>query len=250
MTAHADSAAEFGDLTSEQVARLDAAALDCGVSTLQLMEIAGWQVARCAWQQIGSHSGAITVVAGHGNNGGDGLVAARHLATWGCAVQVVVVADESRVGGLVRDHIAAARQCGVDVTVSADAGAAQSAIAGAMLVIDAILGTGLQRAPRELQAAAIRALNAGKAPVLSVDIPSGLDATTGEAFDPCVRATLTCTLTAMKHGLWNGDGSAHGGELWVADIGVPATAWERVGLRRPAGVTGGELVHTSSVSPL
>jgi ADP-dependent NAD(P)H-hydrate dehydratase / NAD(P)H-hydrate epimerase len=249
VTGRPDGAEEFGDLTSEQVARLDAAALECGVTTLQLMEIAGWQVARCAYRHIGSRPGAVTVVAGHGNNGGDGLVAARHLATWGCAVTVVVVADEPRVAGLVRDHIVAARRCRVDVIVSADAAAVQSRIAGAMFVIDAILGTGLQRAPRELQAGAIRALNAGKAPILSVDIPSGLDATSGEAFDPCVRATLTCTLTAMKRGLLSGDGRAHAAELWVADIGMPATAWERVGLRRPPGVTGGELVHTSSASP-
>jgi len=249
VTARPDGAEEFGDLTSEQVARLDSAALECGVTTLQLMEIAGWQVARCAYQHIGSQPGSITVVAGHGNNGGDGLVAARHIATWGCAVTAVVVADESRVAGLVRDHIVAARRCGVVVTVSADAAAVQPRIAGAALVIDAILGTGLQQAPRELQAAAIRALNTANSPVLSVDIPSGLDATTGEAFDPCVRATLTCTLTAMKHGLRSGDGSVHAGELWVADIGMPAAAWERAGLRRPPGVTGGELVHTSSASP-
>jgi ADP-dependent NAD(P)H-hydrate dehydratase / NAD(P)H-hydrate epimerase len=249
MTARWDSAEELGDLTSEQVARLDAAALECGVSTLQLMEIAGWQVARCAWQHMGSRPGDLAVVAGHGNNGGDGLVAARHLATWGCAVHVMVVAEESRVGGLVLDHIVAARHSGVDVTVSADAAKVQSGIGGATLVIDAILGTGLQRSPRALQAAAIRALNAGEAPILSVDVPSGLDATTGEAFDPCVRATVTCTLTAMKHGLRGGDGLGHAGELWVADIGMPATAWERAGLRRPPGVTGGELVHTSSASP-
>jgi ADP-dependent NAD(P)H-hydrate dehydratase / NAD(P)H-hydrate epimerase len=249
VTARPDSAEELGDLTSEQVARLDAAALECGVTTLQLMEIAGWQVAGCAWQHIGSRPGGIAVVAGYGNNGGDGLVAARHLATWGCPVRVVVVADESHVGGLVLDHIVAARRCGVDVTVSADTATVQSGIAGARLVIDAILGTGLQRAPRELQASAIRALNAGKPPILSVDVPSGLDATTGAALDPCVRATLTCTLTAMKHGLRSGDASAHAGELWVADIGMPATAWERAGLRRPPGIAGGELVHTSSASP-
>lgn len=249
MTAHPDSAEEFGDLTSEQVARLDAAVLDCGVTTLQLMEIAGWQVARCAWQHMGSRPGDVAVVAGHGNNGGDGLVAARHLATWGCAVHVILVAEESRVGGLVLDHVVAARQCGIDVTVSADATTVRSGIAGATLVIDAILGTGLQRAPREPQATAIRALNAGEAPILSVDVPSGLDATTGEAFDPCVRAMVTCTLTAMKRGLRIEDGFAHAGELWVADIGMPATAWERAGLRRPPGVAGGELVHTSSASP-
>jgi ADP-dependent NAD(P)H-hydrate dehydratase / NAD(P)H-hydrate epimerase len=249
MTAHTDVTEAFGDLTSERVAALDAAALECGVTTLQLMEIAGWQVARCAWRHIGARPAAITVVAGHGNNGGDGLVAARHLAGWGCAVQVMVVADESRVGGLVLDHITSARRCGVTVRIGTDVAAVRADLEGAVLVVDAILGTGLQRAPRELQANAIRALNAGERPVLSVDVPSGLDATTGEAFDPCVRATLTCTLTAMKRGLQRGDAAAYAGELWVADIGMPATAWERAGLSRPPGVSGGELVHISSASP-
>ncbi|MGA7987437.1 MAG: NAD(P)H-hydrate epimerase, partial [Candidatus Dormiibacterota bacterium] len=82
--------------------------------------------------------------------------------------------------------------------------------------------------------------------ILSVDVPSGLDATTGVAFDPCIRATATCTLTAMKRGLRSGDAVARAGAIWIADIGMPAVAWERAGLRRPPGVTGGELVHTSS----
>jgi len=249
MTARVDSAEKFGDLTSEQDAQLDAAALECGVTTLQLMEIAGWQVARCAWAHTEGRAGDVLVIAGHGNNGGDGLVAARHLATWGYRVRALVIADESRVRGLVLDHVSAARRCGVDVEMGTDTSALPAGIAGVALVVDAILGTGLQRAPREPQAAAIRAMNAGGTPVLSVDVPSGLDATTGEAFDPCVRATLTCTLTAMKHGLRTGDGIAYAGQLWVADIGMPAAAWERLALHRPPGVTGGELVHTSSPSP-
>lgn len=249
MTALLDGAEEFGDLTSEQVAQLDAAALECGVTTLQLMEIAGWQVARCVWAHTHGRAGDLLVVAGHGNNGGDGLVAARHLATWGYRVRAVVIADQSRLRGLVLDHVSASRRCGVDVHVGTDTAALAPGIAGAGMVIDAILGTGLQRAPREPQASAIRAMNGGGTSILSVDVPSGLDATTGEAFDPCVRATLTCTLTALKHGLRNRDGAAHAGELWVADIGMPAAAWERSGLRRPPSVTGGELVHTSSPSP-
>ena len=86
MSASPETDGGLGELTSEDVARLDAAAAECGVSTLQLMEIAGWQVARCAWRHLGRPSG-VGVVAGYGNNGGDGLVAARHLATWGCAVR-------------------------------------------------------------------------------------------------------------------------------------------------------------------
>ena len=245
MTGNAQSPGFFGDLTSEQVARLDAAAADSGVSTLQLMEIAGWQVARCAWQRLRGPA-SVSVVAGYGNNGGDGLVAARHLATWGCAVRVLVLADETRVTGIVRDHVTSARTCGVDVIIDDDPATANGIVMLSELVIDAILGTGLRRAPREPQASAIRALNDSGIPVLSVDVPSGLDATTGEAFDPTVRATLTCTLTAMKRGLARGDTATHAGEVWVADIGMPATAWLDAGLLRPSGVTGGELVHTSS----
>jgi hydroxyethylthiazole kinase-like uncharacterized protein yjeF len=235
----------LGFLTSEEVARLDAAAVDCGVSTLQLMEVAGWQVARCAWQHLRG-AAPISVIAGYGNNGGDGLVAARHLATWGCGVQVLVLASESRVTGIIAGHVLSARSCGVDVIIDADPGAVRGAVARAELVLDAILGTGLRSAPREPQAGSIRVINASGIAVLSVDVPSGLDATTGEAFDPAVRATLTCTLTAMKQGMRQGDGPSHAGEIWVADIGMPATAWSRAGLLQPPGVTGGELVHTSS----
>jgi hydroxyethylthiazole kinase-like uncharacterized protein yjeF len=246
MSSRPDSPDGLGDLTSEQVAQLDAAALECGVSTLQLMEIAGWQVARCAWQHLGNRPADIGVVAGYGNNGGDGLVAARHLATWGCDVRAVVVAEDSRVRGVVLDHVVAARACGIDVRIDADPAATAEVVAGAALVIDALLGTGLRSAPRDPQASAIRAINDAGRPVLSVDVPSGLDATSGDAFDPCVHAALTCTLTAMKQGLRRGEASAYAGAVWVADIGMPAPAWREAGLIQPARVTGGELVHTSS----
>lgn len=246
MNADSRGAESLGDLTSEQVAALDAAALECGVSTMQLMEVAGWQVARCAWLHLGNRPAVIGVVAGHGNNGGDGLVVARHLATWGCSVRARVLTGEDRLADLLRDHVTAARHCGVDVTVDPDPATLTAVTGGAALILDAILGTGLRSAPRDPQAGAIRALNDAGPPILSIDVPSGLDATSGEAFDPCIRATLTCTLAAMKHGLRGADATEHAGALWVADIGMPAAAWERSGLRRPPGVTGGELVHTSS----
>jgi ADP-dependent NAD(P)H-hydrate dehydratase / NAD(P)H-hydrate epimerase len=245
MSSDTDNPDALGNLTSEQVARLDAAALECGVGTLQLMELAGWQVARCAWHHLGNRPNDIGVVAGHGNNGGDGLVAARHLATWGCSVRAVVVAEESRVKGVVHDHVAAARACGVDVHVAADP-ASISVVTSARLVIDAVLGTGLRSAPRDPQASSIRALNRAGLPILSVDVPSGFDATSGEAFDPCVRATVTCTLTAMKRGLRSRGAAAYAGAVWVADIGMPSAAWKRAGLIQPPGITGGQLVHTSS----
>jgi hydroxyethylthiazole kinase-like uncharacterized protein yjeF len=236
----------LGNLTSEEVARLDDAAVACGVTTLQLMEIAGWQVARCAWHHLGGAPADVSVVAGYGNNGGDGLVAARHLATWGCAVRVLVLGDDARILGVVRDHVQSARACGVEVVVDQHVAAVRACIARAALVVDALLGTGLRSGPRQPQASAIRELNEAGPQVLSIDVPSGLDATTGEAFDPTVRATLTCTLTAMKRGLRGGDAANYAGAVWVADIGMPAAAWARARLIQPSGVTGGELVPTSS----
>ena len=119
--------------------------------------------------------------------------------------------------------------------------------ASADLVIDAILGTGLRSAPRDPQASAIRAINAS-----GVSGPQRRCPERPRCHAPArrstrtVRATLTCTLTAMKQGLRRGDAAAHAGAVWVADIGMPAAAWRQAGLDRPPGVTGGELVHTSS----
>jgi NAD(P)H-hydrate epimerase len=79
--------------------------------------------------------------------------------------------------------------------------------------------------------------------VLAVDVPSGLDATTGTPYQPCVRARATCTLTAMKGGLWTSPGRAQAGTIYVADIGMPVSAWRGAGLEAPAGVRGGGLVR-------
>jgi NAD(P)H-hydrate epimerase len=235
-----DAVARFGSLTAADVAALDAAAVRGGVSVLQLMEIAGWQVARCAWGLIHHAPARVGVVAGRGNNGGDGLVAARHLAAWGCSVHVVVVAaSEAALGEPLSSHLVAARHGGVHVVVSADAAAAHDAVRGAAVVLDALLGSGLRGAPREADAAAIRTMESH---VLAVDVPSGLDASTGEVFDPCVRAAATCTLTAMKRGLWAPRGREHAGRIWVADIGMPLSAWRDAGLQAPQAVRGGELL--------
>lgn len=236
-----DDAARFGALSSEDVAALDRAAVEHGVSVVQLMEIAGWQVARCAWRMLHHAPGRVAVVAGRGNNGGDGLVAARHLAAWGCSVHAVVIADgRKQLREIVATHLAAAQSSGVHTGFATDPPAVRDAMRGSALVIDALLGTGLRGAPREHDASAIVAME--HTHLLSVDVPSGLDATTGEAHQPCVRAAATCTLTAMKRGLWTATGRAHSGTLVVADIGMPVAAWRAAGLQAPHGVRGGDLL--------
>jgi len=230
----------YGALAPDRIAGLDAAAVEAGVGILMLMEVAGWQVARCAWRMLGRRPAPVLVVAGRGNNGGDGLVAARHLHSWGCPVAAVVLGEEERLHGAVVDQLAAARGAGVAAGVGEDTAGLAEAAGAAALCIDAILGTGLSSAPRQPDAGAIAALRDAR--VLSVDVPSGLDSGSGEPYDPCVRAEVTCTLTAVKSGLWSAQGRAHAGRVVVADIGMPVTAWQACGLRAPSAVRAGALL--------
>ncbi len=239
----------YGDLAAEDVAALDSAAERSGVSVLQLMEVAGWQVARCAWRLLYRSPGNVAVVAGRGNNGGDGAVAARHLAAWGCDIELILAGPREEAREPLRSQIAAAAYNGVRVVACSDADAIAATVAAAarrgVLLLDALLGTGLRGAPRELDAAAILAMS-GTA-VLAVDIPSGLDATTGEPYQPCVTASATCTLTAVKRGLWTASGRRCAGTIHVADIGMPQSAWRAAGLTRPAAVRGGGLIRLPEI---
>lgn len=229
----------LGSLSAEEAARLDAAAVELGLDIAQLMEVAGFQVARCAWSVLGRRSARVHVVAGRGHNGGDGLVAARHLAAWGCSVSALVLAEEESVDDLGRTQARAARGAGVAVTHSRDPEAAAGAAHGADLIVDALLGTGLREPARPPAAEVIEAMCGV---VVSIDVPSGLDATTGTAVGATVRAHTTCTLAAMKRGLWNPAAAEYAGRIVVADIGMPVTAWQRAGLAAPSGLRGGRMV--------
>jgi NAD(P)H-hydrate epimerase len=248
VSAEATLAARFGALTSDQVAALDHAAHQAGVSVVQLMEVAGWQVARCAWQLLGDAPGQVAVVAGRGNNGGDGLVAARFLAAWGCEVSAAMIAEPGSVAGVVAEHVHSARANGVHVVLRVKADAVVKSTRGAALVLDGILGTGLRAAPREPQASIIRALNSSGRRILAIDVPSGLDASSGEVFDPCIHAAATCTLVAAKAGLWSDRGRQQAGALWVADIGMPRAAWAFTGLAQPGHVRGGVLLSVPTAT--
>jgi hydroxyethylthiazole kinase-like uncharacterized protein yjeF len=229
----------FGSLTSEEASRLDAAAVELGVDIAQLMEVAGFQVARCAWRILGRRAGRVHVVAGHGHNGGDGLVAARHLAGWGCAVTAGVLSDPAALDTLLRQQRVAAGGAGVLVRVSQRPGDVLHGVDGAAIVLDALLGTGLREPPRPRHAETIAGV---RGTVLSIDVPSGLDASTGAAPGAAVHAHTTCTLAGMKRGLWNDAARVYTGEIVVADIGMPEQAWQRAGLNAPTSLRGGRMV--------
>jgi ADP-dependent NAD(P)H-hydrate dehydratase / NAD(P)H-hydrate epimerase len=229
----------FGSLTPEQASRLDATALDMGLGVVQLMEVAGFQVARCAWRMLGRRAARVHVVAGSGHNGGDGLVAARHLAAWGCEVSAGVLADPERVDALLAQQVQAATGAGVRLRVAQRASDVLGRLDDTALVVDALLGTGLRRAPRPLHAEVIAGV---RGTILSIDVPSGLDAATGEAPGVVVHARTTCTLAGMKRGMWNDAARDSCGEIVVADIGMPHLAWQRCGLAAPTSLRGGRLV--------
>jgi hydroxyethylthiazole kinase-like uncharacterized protein yjeF len=206
-------------LSSRQVAEVDRLAQErFGISVEWLMEAAGWQVARFC-------PGRTAVVCGVGNNAGDGLAAARHLHRWG-RLSAVSCVDAERLKGaaaLERDALA---KLGISISDELE-------LDGAEVVVDALLGTGLSRAPEGKFASWIQAINDSGAQVIAVDIPSGLDADTGVAYPPCVRANTTVTLGLAKPGLLKGDGPAMAGDVWLADIGVPFEAYATVGVEVP-----------------
>jgi len=197
-----------------------------GVASLDLMERAGAAVARIV-ERI-APDGPVAVVCGKGNNGGDGLVVARLLRDAGREVDVMCAAPPGEFSGDARENLkrlkgAAPQLLGASAESGADAGGA-GAIARAAVVVDALLGTGFEGEPRGLIAEAIDAVNASPAPVVSVDVPSGVAASTGVVRGQAVNAAATVTFHAAKPGLWISPGKAHAGVVETIDIGIPRGA--------------------------
>jgi NAD(P)H-hydrate epimerase len=202
-------------LDAERMRATDAWAIEQrGMASLELMERAGAGLAALAAELAGE--GRIVVLAGKGNNAGDGLVAARLLRSAGREVEVVFAEDPAALTG---DAAANLERLPGDRPSVLAAGIAAPAPA---LVIDALLGTGATGAPRGAIAVAIAAIrDCGAAAVLAADVPSGVDASTGEVAGDAVAANATATFHAAKPGLWIEPGRGHAGRVRVVDIGIP-----------------------------
>jgi ADP-dependent NAD(P)H-hydrate dehydratase / NAD(P)H-hydrate epimerase len=179
-----------------------------------LMQRAGLAVARLALA-LAPHAHRTWVACGPGNNGGDGFEAAMHLKQWGKDSVVTWLGDEARAPADARVSLQRARGAGVQIVAQAPS---QFDFA-----IDALLGIGSSRAPEGALAAQIARLNAGAAPVLAIDLPSGLDADSGKAA-LAVRATHTLSLLALKPGLFTGHGRDAAGTVWFEDLQVTSDA--------------------------
>jgi ADP-dependent NAD(P)H-hydrate dehydratase / NAD(P)H-hydrate epimerase len=204
-------------LTTTEMAEADRLTIAGGVAGMTLMENAGRAVAGFAATPRGRH---VVVVAGPGNNGGDGFVAARHLAERGYSVRVSFVGDRDRLKGDAA--LAAERWDGSVEPASPDA------LASADIIIDALFGAGLDRVVDGLSRAMIEAMNVSPAPVVAVDLPSGVNGTTGAVMGTAVKATETVTFFRRKPGHLLLPGRLHCGLVRVVDIGIPASVLEDV----------------------
>ncbi|MBX5436483.1 MAG: NAD(P)H-hydrate dehydratase [Alicyclobacillaceae bacterium] len=214
-------------VTSEQMQSFDRHAIDTlGVPGIVLMDHAGRAVARAVRRR---RPRRVVVLCGKGNNGGDGWVAARWLRHWGIRVDVVTLADPDELRGDAATAAKAAVDSGVPYTVlhrsgSGGPGAGQpldSLIAGADVCVDALLGTGASRPPEGLLAAAIEALNRHSPWTVAVDVPTGVNASTGEVPGVAVRAHETVCMATQKLGTAVSPGCYYAGRVRVADIGIP-----------------------------
>jgi NAD(P)H-hydrate epimerase len=210
---------------AEDAQALDRYAIEqCGIPGLTLMERAGlsaFEVLRERWPE----ARRIHVLCGLGNNGGDGYVLARRAHEAGLSVKVVQVGDATRLRG---DALTVANQ-------AIAAGLFPCPFEGsefqeADVVVDALLGTGLDRRVEGLYKAAIGSINAQPSPVLAIDIPSGLHADTGRVMGTAVEAEATVTFIGLKQGLFTGAGPDHTGTIYFDDLDVPAAVFSAVPL--------------------
>ena len=218
-------------LTTDQMREVDRIMIeDLGIDLPRMMENAGRNLAWLSRERFSPDS--VTVLAGSGGNGGGGLVAARHLINRGVTVTVVLAGN---LGEVPTAQAAMLSQMGArfaDEPVEAD------------LVIDALIGYSLSGDPHGRPGELIEWANHQLAPVLSLDVPSGLDTATGLIGDPCVRATATMTLALPKVGLEYAPTVV--GELYLADISVPGSVYQAFGIELADPFLNGDVVAVTA----
>lgn len=202
--------------TAAQVRALDQAAIAGGVASIDLMEraaLAALDVLRRRWPQVQT----LCVVCGPGNNGGDGFLLAALACMAGMQAHVIATGEHSS-----GDAALARERC---VREGGQVVLATVSLPDADVYVDALFGSGLNRAPSGDAAKLITALNAQSRPVLALDVPSGLDSDTGVAFQPCVRAVATVCFVGWKRGLFTAQGADQCGERTLATLDIPADVY-------------------------
>jgi NAD(P)H-hydrate epimerase len=216
---------EIPYLTTDQMREVDRAMIqDYHIELIQMMENAGRNLARLARIRFlngDPRDKQVIVLAGTGGNGGGALVAARHLNNWGAQVHVLVTQPDDRFAPVPAHQLDIL--CRMQVPIAVANGLPEATRAD--LILDGVIGYSLKGAPQGTAADLIRWANAQGAPILALDSPSGVDATTGTVYDPAIRATATLALALPKAGLHGPEADKHVGELYLADISVPPSLY-------------------------
>ncbi|MBM4288666.1 MAG: NAD(P)H-hydrate epimerase, partial [Deltaproteobacteria bacterium] len=227
-------------VTAAQMRQLDQQTIEeIGVPSIVLMENAGRTTYQILRQEFPDLDGPVVVLAGRGNNGGDGFVVARYLANAGFEVMVLLLAEKSQIGGDARINLGILDQLTVpvrEIITEEDLLDQIPLLEDASLLVDAIFGTGLSSEVKGLYRTAISILNDTPAPVLAIDIPSGLSADTGHPLGVAVLADVTVTYGWPKIGQIFPPGRDLVGRLWQVDISIPPNLAEisRLELAEPA----------------
>jgi hydroxyethylthiazole kinase-like uncharacterized protein yjeF len=217
--------------TPEQMKAIDASAItEYGIPGILLMENAASAVTAEALSMLGGRKDAVVLlIAGSGNNGGDAFAAARQLHGRGVCTEVYLLGDKAATAGEAGTNLGILEKTGIRIIEISDAAVPESLLADmkrAQLIIDGIFGTGLSREVDGLAGKVIEMINMSGKPVLSIDIPSGIDGRTGSVKGVCINATATVTFCLPKIGLVLHPGCEHTGRLVVADISIPPCVLE------------------------
>jgi NAD(P)H-hydrate epimerase len=230
-------------ITTDQMREIDRIMVEIyGIELIQMMENAGRNLASLARKLFLNGEVVdkqVWVFAGSGGNGGGGLVAARHLYNWGINIQVYTTKSPSEFKGVPRHQLSILQVMGVPIFLGADG----LDVLKPDLIVDAIIGYSLDGAPLGQAAALINAANKSTAPILSLDIPSGIDATSGRGYDPHINAAATLTLALPKTGLLEGSNISSVGELYLADISVPPQLYRHFGFEVPSLFQKNAIIH-------
>ena len=203
------------------VRELDRRAIGTGIPGIDLMERAGFESFRVLRERWPA-ARRVTVVAGPGNNGGDGFVVARLAAGEGLSVLVSLIGDAARIAGDARTAYRRMLDAAPGLTPI------RAMTEDTDVIVDALFGTGLTRDLSGTAAEAVRAMNDSPAPVLALDVPSGIHSDTGRMLGGAVRAAVTVSFIGLKQGLFTREGRECGGEIVYRDLGVPEHVFARV----------------------
>ncbi len=241
-------------VTATVMTEVDRLAIEMyGITLLQMMEQAGSHLAEVVRLELGGdlRSRNVVVAVGPGNNGGGGLVAARHLVNRGASVRVVLARPTLRMTEAARHQLATLIAMGTSCCVATyDLGDEELdvVLANADVVVDAILGYKIHGAPRgEVERLIGFVIRSGR-PVVSLDLPSGIDPDTGDASGIAISGAATLTLALPKPGLIRGVGATRSGRLYLGDLGLPAALY--AGLHIDVGplFAAGRIVHLDRIA--